>query len=86
MDKNKMKEIKNLVENEFDSRMEMGLFSYILDKGIEYLSKVTDEEIREFKGDGFMTEDFVQALVRTAVKICKEYTTMEIMAYIKKSL
>lgn len=72
MDINKMEEIEKLISKEFDSRMEASVFSYILDMGMKNLSEITDGEINKLEGDGFMTAAFVQALVRTAVKICKE--------------
>lgn len=80
---NKNKEISNLIAWEYDSRMEASVFSYILDNGIRQLSEVTEEEISNLEGNGLMTANFVQALVRTAVKICKTYTPMEIMEYIR---
>lgn len=80
---NKNKEISTLIAREYDSRLEASVFSYILDNGIRQLSEVTEEEISNLKGNGIMTANFVQALVRTAVKICKTYTPMEIMEYIR---
>lgn len=80
---NKNDEIRNLIAREFDTRMEAAVFSYILDKGISNLSEITDDEINELEENGLMTANFVQALVRTAVKICNTYTPMEIMEYVR---
>jgi hypothetical protein len=80
---NKNEEISMLIANEFDTRMEAAIFSYILDKGMENLKEITEKEISELEENGLMTASFVQALVRTAVKICKDYTPMEIMVYIR---
>lgn len=80
---NKNEEISNLIARDFDSRMEASIFSYVLDKGIDQLAGIKESEINELEGNGFMTANFVQALVKVAVKICKSYTPMEIMEYIK---
>lgn len=81
--KGKNQEISNLIAKDFDSRMEASVFSYILDNGMERLKEVTEEEIISIEGNGLMTASFVQALVRTSVKICKTYSHMEIMEYIR---
>lgn len=83
MNNEKMKEIENLINREFDSRMEAAVFSNILDKGMCYLSNVTEEEINSIDGNGLMTAKFTQALVKVSVLICKKYTPMEIMEYIR---
>lgn len=79
----KNEEIRNLIAREFDARMEASVFSYILDKGIDGLSEITESEISKLEGNGFMTANFAQSLVRTAVKICKTYSPMVIMEYIR---
>lgn len=66
------KKVRNIIEEEFDSRVEMAVISYIFDHGIEKLSKIKEEDILEIKGNGFMTDRFSQALVRAAGRICKE--------------
>lgn len=83
--KKKNNEIAQLISKEFDTRMEASIFSYIIDKGMGNLTEVTDDEIAQIEGNAFMTDRFLQALVRAAVKICKEYTPMEIMEYIRVS-
>lgn len=79
----KNNEISNLIAREFDGRMEAAVFSHILDKGMENLAKITEQEIEKIEGNGIMSKDFLQALVRTAVKICKNYTPIEVMKYIR---
>lgn len=64
--------VKKIIREEFDSRMEMAIVTYILDKGWDSLKKVTDEDIAKVEGNAFMTQEFCQALVRVAVRICKE--------------
>ena len=63
---------KRIIEQEFDGRMAMAVVTYILDKGFENLKEVTEEEILKVKGNALMTDRFCQALVRAAVRICKE--------------
>lgn len=79
----KNKEIENVIANEFDSRMEAAVVSYILNIGTEGLKNITEDEIVKMEGNNFMTTGFVQALVRTAVKLCKTYSEMELMEFIR---
>ena len=69
--------VEQIISKEFDNRMEMAIVTYILDKGMENLKKVTEEDIMEIKGNALMTDRFCQALVRTAVKICKECDSID---------
>ena len=55
----------------------MAVIGYILDNGFEDLAQITEEEILEVKGNAMMTDRFCQALVRTAVMICKECNTYD---------
>ena len=64
--------VKQIIREEFDSRMELAVITYILDKGFEKLQKVTEQDILDVEGSAFMTDRFCQALVRAAVRICKE--------------
>lgn len=75
--------IGRIIEENFDSRVQGALFSYILDNGISRLSKITEEQIMSIKGNPMMTTEFVQALVRCSAEISKQCTTGEIMDYIK---
>lgn len=68
----KENKVKQIIREEFDTRVAMMVVQYILDKGTENLQKITEEEILELEGNGLMTASFVQALVRCAVRICKE--------------
>lgn len=80
----KTKEISAYIKKEFDTRCEVMVASYILSKGTEFLRNVTDEEISLVEGNGLMTQDFVQALVRTAKYICVNANEIEIMSWIRK--
>ena len=64
--------VKQIINKEFDSRVAMAVVTYILDYGFEKLKKVKEEDILQMKGNALMTDEFVQALVRAAVRICKE--------------
>lgn len=72
MKNNAGEKVRNIIRKEFDSRMEMAVVTHILGVGWDKLEKVTEKEILEVEGNGLMTQDFCQALIRTAVRICKE--------------
>lgn len=64
--------VREIIRKHFDERMSMAVVTYIIDKGWEYVRQITEEEIKEISGNAFMTDVFVQSLVRTAVRICRE--------------
>lgn len=64
--------VRRIIAEEFDGRLEMAVVTYILDTGFERLKEMEEKDILKIKGDAFMTDRFVQALVRAAVRICKE--------------
>ena len=78
--------IGQIVNKEFDSRMELAVFTYILSIGIDNLKNVTEDEIKKIEGSRFMTTDFSQALVRCAVEICKKCEIIEIIEHIRLHL
>ena len=75
--------IGKIIEDNFDARIENMVFSYIFEKGMENIRQITEEEIKQIPGSGLMTEGFCQALVRTAVIVCKECEFDEITEYIR---
>lgn len=75
---NKMKEILSR-----SGSAEMQIIYYILDKGIEKLLTITEDDIKTIHGHGTMTEAFCQSIVRTAVQIANECATYEILEYIR---
>lgn len=81
----KITKIEKIISDNFDTRMEVAVLSYIIEKGTEVLKEITEEEILQIKGNALMTDRFCQALVRTAVIIAKEFTTMDIMEFIRLS-
>lgn len=77
MKNNSGEKVRNIIRKEFDSRMEMAVVTYILDNGWEDLKEVTEEDILKVEGNGLMTKEFCQALVRASVRICKECDTFD---------
>lgn len=75
--------IGKIIEQEFDSRVENAVFSYIMDKGIERIKRITDEDIAGIEGNGLFTAKFDQSLVRCARRICTECEWIEIIEYIR---
>lgn len=64
--------VKQIINEEFDERMSMTVITCLMEKGTDNLREITEEEILELKGNSIMTDEFVQALVRCAVRISKE--------------
>ena len=77
MKNNAGEKVRDIIRKEFDSRMEMAVVTYILDNGWEDLKEVTEEDILKVEGNGLMTKEFCQALVRASVRICKECDTFD---------
>lgn len=75
--------IGKIIEEEFDSRMGNAVISYIMDEGIENVKEITDDQIEELEGNGLMTQDFVQSLVRCARRICNECELIELIEFIR---
>lgn len=63
------KEMKKI----YDESGNISLFSmavaYLIDKGSDNVSKITEGQILTLKGNGLMMAEFEQDLVRTAVKL-----------------
>lgn len=72
MKNNAGEKVRNIIRKEFDSRMEMAVVTHILGTGWDKLELVTEEDILKVEGNGLMTKEFCQALVRASVRICKE--------------
>lgn len=78
--------IGKIIEKEFDSRMGNAVISYIMDKGMSNVKEITDEQIKKLEGNGLMTQDFVQSLVRCARRICNECELIELIEFIRLHL
>lgn len=56
--------------------------TYLLDKGYDFCKNLTDEDISEVEGNGFMTAEFCQHIVRTARDIANaEDSPIEIIQF-----
>lgn len=75
--------IRRIIEEEFDSRIGNVVISYIMDEGIENVKKITDEQIEKLEGNGLMTQNVVQSLVRCARRICIECEWIELIEFIR---
>ena len=75
--------IGRIIEEEFDSRMGNVVISYIMDEGIENVKEITDEQIEKLEGNGLMTQNVVQSLVRCARRICIECEWIELIEFIR---
>ena len=79
--------VKHIINEEFDERMSMTVITYLMEKGTDNLREITEEEILKLKGNSIMTDDFVQSLVRCAVRISKECNEIhDILPFIVKEL
>ena len=77
MKNNAGQKVRDIIRKEFDSRMEMAVVTHILGMGWDKLEFVTEEDILKVEGNGLMTKEFCQALVRASVRICKECDMFE---------
>lgn len=78
--------IGKIIDTEFDSRVGAAVFSYIMEKGIEFIKQITDEDIEEINGNGICSVEFNQSLVRCARRICMECEWIEIVEFIRLHL
>lgn len=78
--------IGKIIDEEFDSRVGNMVFTYLMDKGIENIKEITDEQIEKMEGNGLMTQQFVQSLVRCVRRICNECEWIEIIEFIRLHL
>ena len=72
--------------NEVKRGQRMGVFAmsvtYLLDKGYDFCKRLTDKDISEAEGNGFMTREFCQCIIRTARDIANaEDSPIEIIQF-----
>lgn len=73
MKNNAGQKVRDIIRKEADSRMEMAIVTYILDKGWEVIKQITEKDIKEMKSpSNMMTDEFCRALVRAACRVCNE--------------
>ena len=78
-----MEKITNIINKEIGANAEMMVLTYLLDKGFTFCQNITDEDIDELDGNGLMTKEFVQCLVRCARELAKNVSITDIMQYIR---
>ena len=78
-----MKEIENTIKKEIGASAEMMVLTYLFDKGFSFCQSITDEDIENLDGNGLMTKDFVQSLVRCARELAKNFELIDIMKYVR---
>ena len=86
--KQTIRAIRTIIQTEFDERMEAALFSYMFDKGLDFLKTLTDGRIEnEIKEDqGIFSHDFLIAMIKTARKLATEFTSTELLTYVRMEL
>ena len=81
-----IQKIGKIIEEEFDSRVGVAVFSCIMEKGIEFIKQITDKDIAEIEDNGICSAEFNRSLVRCARSICKECEWLEIVEFIRLHL
>lgn len=82
-----MKENKILkLEEQYGTMMVRMALSNMIDKGMEFCSYITDDEIAELDGNAMMTKEFVQDLVRISKELASYSLWDDIMPYIKEHI
>lgn len=78
-----MEKVRTIIREEFDERTSAMVISYLMDKGTDFCSKITEDDIRSLEGNGLMTAEFIQSMVRAASRIAKECSMFDdIVPYI----
>lgn len=68
-----MNKVKKIMQEEFDERMALAVLTYTLGQlGMDNAAAISDEEIGGMEGNAFMTDEFCQAMAKTARRIGKE--------------
>lgn len=71
--KKRTTKVKNIINEEFDSRMGLAVIQYLCEQvGIDNAKEITDAEIESIEGNALMTQDFCQSMVRCARRIARE--------------
>lgn len=56
--------------------------TYLIEKGMENVVQITDEQIAEVKGNGLMTDGFCQTIIKVAKKIAESVeSSVEIIQF-----
>lgn len=80
-----MNKMKLIIAKEFDTRLDTMIIMYLLEKGIDFVKEIEDEEINKLDGIGIITKEVMQLMVRTSRKIARECSLFDdIIPYIAK--
>lgn len=78
-----MTKIEEIINKELSSASEITILYYLMEKGIENVKSITEEDIETIEGNPIATKEYLQAIVRAAVQIAKECSTNDIFKYIR---
>lgn len=78
-----MKRIEDTIKKEIGTEYELMVITYLFDKGFSFCQSITDEDVAEVKGNGMMSTEFVQSLVRCARELAKNFELIDIMKYVR---
>lgn len=68
-----------------DRTLDVMSMSNLISKGIEFMQNITDEDIEQLEGNGFMTKDFVQELTKRTREM-SFWSFDEIIVFIQNNL
>ncbi len=74
------------LEEQYGTMVVRMALSNMIDKGMEFCSYITDDEIAELDGNAMMTKEFVQDLVRISKELASYSLWDDIMPYIKERI
>ena len=77
--------LKELEKNHGEVMIRMAL-SYMFDKGMEFCSKITDDDVAKLEANAIMSKEFVQELVEVATEISGYSLWNDILPYIKEEI
>lgn len=72
------------IENKYGLILFRSGLSYMMDKGMDFCSNLSDEDIAKAKGNGLMTAEFVQDMIRCAKELSQLSLWNDIIPYIKE--
>jgi len=83
-----MNKINQIIEQEFDSRLNLMVITYLLDQiGMTKAATITDDDIAAVKGNDFFSDEFMQGIVKAARRIAQECNfTRDVIPYIVTEL
>ena len=65
--------VEQIIAEEFDERLGLMVVAYMFDQlSQDRAAAITDEEIENAEGEGFLSKHFIQSLMRCARRIAQE--------------